>query len=289
MSSREREALQAGAGVGLRVPHVAEVIADRPPVPWFEIHAENYMAAGPAFRALERIRAAYPIAVHGVGLSLGSADGIDEQHLRRLRALIDRIDAVLVSEHLAWSRAGGTYFNHLLPLPYTEVSLARVVENVACAQEALGRVLLIENPSGYLRFRDSTIPEAEFLGELAARSGCRLLCDVNNVYVTCRNLGLDPVAYLDALPARCVDEVHLAGHSVSDADGVPILIDDHGSPVAPEVWALYARVLARWGPRPTLVEWDTALPALSVLIEEARHAATLMDSLATGERGVLAG
>jgi uncharacterized protein (UPF0276 family) len=259
-------------GIGLRAAHIADVLALRPSVGWFEVHAENYLGGGPALRTLEAIRRDYPVAVHGVGLSLGSADGLDSRHLGRLRALIDWIQPTLVSEHLSWSTLGGVYVNHLLPLPYSAESLALVVRHVDQAQAALGRRLLVENPSSYLRFRHSTMLEAEFLAELAGRTGCGLLCDVNNVYVTSHNLGLDAVSYLAALPAGAVGEIHLAGHSTSDADGQPLLIDDHGSPVSEAVWALYARALERFGPVPRLIEWDTALPPLARLLDEAATA-----------------
>jgi uncharacterized protein len=262
----------AGVGIGLRAPHVDEVIVASPPVPWLEVHAENYMGGGAARRALEAIRRRYSISLHGVGLSLGSADGLDRYHLRRLKSLVDWLDPALVSEHLAWSASGGAYLNSLLPLPYTEESLEVMCRNVDEAQAALGRRILIENPSSYLRFHHSPIPEPEFLGELARETGCGLLCDVNNVFVTARNLGLDPVAYLDALPAALVEEVHLAGHTRNDADGQIILIDDHGSPVSPEVWELYRHATARLGPVPTLIEWDTDIPRLAVLLEEAGRA-----------------
>ena len=261
------------AGIGLRSPHVDEIIATRPEVGWLEIHAENYLGGGPARRALETIRRDYPISVHGVGLSLGSADGLDERHLARVGALVERLQPALVSEHLSWSIAGGAYLNHLLPLPYTEEALALVAGHVARLQDALGRTVLVENPSSYLRFSDSPIPEPVFLGELARRTGCRLLCDVNNIYVSCRNFGLDPATWVDAMPAGVVAEIHLAGHSVNDADGQPILIDDHGSRVAEPVWDLYERLLARIGATPTLVEWDTDIPALPVLLAEAQSAA----------------
>jgi uncharacterized protein (UPF0276 family) len=264
--------MPAAAGIGLRSPHLAEVLATRPAIPWLEVHPENYLGGGPAVRALEALRRDYPISLHAVGLSLGSATGPDPRHLARVRELVQRLAPALVSEHLAWSQVGGAYLNHLLPLPYTEESLAAVCRNVDAVQDALGRPVLVENPSGYLRFRASTIPEAEFLAALAGRTGCGLLCDVNNVHVTACNLGLDPAAYLDALPAGAVGEIHLAGHSVNDADGLPILIDDHGSPVADPVWALYERALHRFGPVPSLVEWDTAVPALDVLVAEAQRA-----------------
>jgi uncharacterized protein (UPF0276 family) len=265
-------ALPNSTGIGLRSPHVAEVLATRPALSWLEVHPENYLGGGPAARALDALRQDYPVAFHAVGLSVGSADGVDRRHLDRIRQLVDRIEPALVSEHLAWSRVDGAYLNHLLPLPYTEESLAAVSCNVDLVQAVLGRRVLIENPSAYLRFAASTIPEAEFLAELARRTGCGLLCDVNNVHVTAQNLGLDAIAYLDALPAAAVGEIHLAGHSVNDVDGRPLLIDDHGSPVAPAVWRLYAHALRRFGAAPTLVEWDTDVPPLEVLAAEARRA-----------------
>jgi uncharacterized protein (UPF0276 family) len=263
------------AGIGLRSAHVAEVMATRPAIPWFEVHAENYFGGGAAVRRLEAVRRDYPIAVHGVGLSLGSADGLDERHLARLASLVQRIDPVLVSEHLSWSLSGGAYLNHLLPLPYTTETLDLVCRHVERVQAVLGRGVLIENPSSYLRFRASTIPEPAFLAELARRTGCGLLLDVNNLYVSGRNLGWDPVGYLAALPATAVGEIHLAGHTANDADGRIVLIDEHGSRVGESVWELYAAALACVGSAPTLIEWDTNLPALDVLREEARHADTL--------------
>jgi uncharacterized protein (UPF0276 family) len=273
--------MPASAGIGLRSPHVAEILATRSPVPWLEVHPENYLGGGPAVRALEAIRRDHPVSFHAVGLSVGSAGGVDRRHLARIGVLIERIQPSLVSEHLAWSQLDGAYFNDLLPLPYTEESLAVVCRNVEAVQDALGRRVLIENPSSYLRFTASTIPEVEFLGALAARTGCGLLCDVNNVFVTSANLGIDAAAYIDAFPREAVGEIHLAGHAVNDADGRTILIDDHGSRVAEVVWRLYARAVARFGPTPTLVEWDTDLPPLSVLLDEARQA----DAVAAGALG----
>jgi hypothetical protein len=241
-------------------------------VGWLEVHAENYMGGGPALRALERLRRDYPLSVHGVGLSLGGADGLDLAHLDRLARLVERLEPALVSEHLSWSVTGGAYLNHLLPLPYTEEALGVLCRHVTRAQERLGRRLLVENPSGYLRFRDSPIPEVEFLNALARRTGCGLLCDVNNVYVTCANLGGDAQAWLDALEPSAVGEIHLAGHAVNDADGRSILIDDHGSPVTDDVWRLYEHALRRYGAAPTLIEWDTDVPPLSVLLAEATKA-----------------
>jgi len=272
-----------GTGIGLRERHRAEILASRPPVPWLEAHAENFMRGGPALGALERLRRDYPVALHGVGLSLGTADGLDCGHLARLRELIARIEPCLVSEHLSWSVAGGTYLNHLLPLPYTEETLDVFAAHVDEAQDALGRQVLIENPSSYLRFRHSSIPEPEFLAELVRRTGCGLLCDVNNVFVTASNLGLDAVAYIDALPGAAIREIHLAGHSENEADGHTILIDDHGSPVAEPVWRLYAHTLRRLGPVPTLIEWDTDLPGLAVLLSEARTADRLVRTVCGDE------
>ena len=266
------QGLPARAGIGLRSPHVDEVRATRPALSWLEVHPENYLGGGPSVRALEAIRADYPLSFHAVGLSVGSAEGVDRRHLNRIKGLVDRFQPTMVSEHLAWSQAGGAYLNHLLPLPYTEESLAAVCRNVDEVQTTLGRRVLVENPSGYLRFAASTIPEPEFLSALAARTGCGLLCDVNNIHVTAENLGIDARGYLAALPSGAVEEIHLAGHSVNEAAGRPILIDDHGSPVGNAVWALYEEALRRFGPRPTLVEWDTDIPALETLMAEARRA-----------------
>ena len=278
-ANRGVESLPAGAGIGLRSPHVAEVLATRPALPWLEVHPENYLGGGPAVRALDALRRDYPVTFHAVGLSVGSAGGVDRRHLDRIRSLVDRIQPALVSEHLAWSQADGAYLNHLLPLPYTEESLAVVCRNVDEVQTVLGRRVLVENPSAYLRFTASTIPEAEFLAALAQRTGCGLLCDVNNVHVTAQNLALDPIAYLDALPVAAVGEIHLAGHSVNDVDGRSILIDDHGSPVGPAVWRLYEHAVRRFGAVPTLVEWDTDIPPLGVLVAEARQADARLEAV----------
>ena len=263
----------AGAiGVGLRAPHLAAFIADRPAIGWLEVHAENYMGGGAVPAQLDKVRRDYPLSLHGVGLSLGSAEGLDEAHLQRLKSLVERYAPCRVSEHLSWSMAGGTYLNDLLPLPYTEESLAIVARHVAQVQDVLGRKLLVENPSSYLRFRHSTIAEPDFLAELVRRTGCGLLCDVNNIYVSAANLGFDAARYLDALPAMAVGEIHLAGHAAVRRAGAALLIDDHGSAVPPPVWALYGSALRRFGAVATLVEWDKNLPALPVLLGEARKA-----------------
>ena len=263
-------------GIGLRSPHVSEIAATRPELAFLEIHAENYMAETPALERLLELRRDYPVSLHGVALSLGSAEGLDCSHLSRFKALIERIEPMLVSEHLAWSAIGGAYLNDLLPLPYTEASLDLFSRHVEEAQEALGRRLLIENPSAYLRYRHSTIPEAEFITEVSRRTSCGILCDVNNIYVSARNFGFDPIAYLDALPIEAIGEIHLAGHHT--AEDVDILIDDHGSRVAEPVWSLHAAALRRFGPVPALIEWDTRLPELEILVGEARHAQELADA-----------
>jgi uncharacterized protein len=271
--ARASAAIVTRVGIGLRSPHVAAIAALRPPLDFLEVHAENYMAeAAPLDRLLE-LRSDYPVRLHGVALSLGGAEELDRGHLGRFKSLIERLEPMLVSEHLAWSATGGVYLNDLLPLPYTEESLLLFCRHVEEAQDALGRRLLIENPSSYLRYRHSSIPEAEFLAEVARRSGCGILCDVNNIHVSAKNFGFDPLAYLGTLPAEMIGEIHLAGHHV--AEDVDILIDDHGSRVAESVWELYAEALRRLGPVPSLIEWDTDLPALEVLLDEARHAQEL--------------
>jgi uncharacterized protein (UPF0276 family) len=262
----------SSTGIGLRGPHLAAIVAAPPAVGFLEVHPENYMGGGPALGALERLRRERPISLHGVGLSLGGTDGVDQGHLARLAALVERLEPALVSEHLSWSIVEGVYLNDLLPLPYTEESLDLLALHVDQVQARLRRQILVENPSSYLSYRHSTIEEPAFLAELAARSGCGLLCDINNIHVSGRNLGFDGEAYLAALPADAIGEFHLAGHSINDIGGEEILIDDHGSEVGPPVWALYRAALRRFGPRPTLIEWDSRLPALPVLLGEAGKA-----------------
>lgn len=260
------------AGIGLRSPHLAEVGRDRPATGFLEIHAENHLGRSPARQAVDRLRESYDFSVHAVGLSLGSVDGLDEAHLGRVVELVKRLEPLLVSDHLSWSVHDGRYLNDLLPLPYTEEALEVVVRNLDRLQEALGRQVSIENPSCYLGFVQSTLTEPEFLSELVRRSGCGLLLDLNNIVVTAHNLRLDPRNWLKALPDEAITEYHLAGHAVNNCDGEPILIDDHGSRVGDEVWALFGDVLRRYGPRPTLVEWDTDIPALPALLDEAARA-----------------
>jgi uncharacterized protein (UPF0276 family) len=266
------DGLQSRAGIGLRSPHRAAVLASRPPVGFLEVHAENYLGGGAAIAELAALRRDFPISVHAVGLSLGSADGLDPRHLERVAGLVERTEPALISEHLAWSVAGGRYLNDLLPLPYTEEALDVVAGNVAKLQDRLRRRVLIENPSTYLRFTHSTIDEADFLAALVAGTGCGLLVDVNNLYVNAQNHGLDAEAWLDRLPAAAVGEVHLAGHAVNEADGARILIDDHGSAVIEPVWQLYEAAVQRFPAAPALIEWDTRIPSLDVLVAEAAEA-----------------
>ena len=274
-------ALPRRAGIGLKVRHVQDVLDHRPDIGFFEVHAENYMVdGGPLHHHLTRIRAQYPLSLHGVGLSIGGAEPPDAAHLARLDALIRRYEPAAFSEHLAWSGHGGVFFNDLLPVPYDAATLARVCDHVDRVQERLRRRLLLENPSTYLEFEASTLDEADFLSEVVRRTGCGLLLDVNNLHVSCVNHRRDARACLDALPLQAVGEGHVAGFSRDqDAAGDPLLIDSHGTPVDPAVWALYARLLARLGPAarpPTLLERDHDVPALPVLWAEARQAEALM-------------
>ena len=286
---RTRDSIPARAGVGLRFRHHREVLEARPAAAWFEVHTENYLGGGSAPACLDAIRRDYPVSLHGTGLSLGSAEGLDPAHLARVRELVERAEPGLVSEHLSFSVAAGNYLADLLPLPLTEQALGIVCRNVAQVQDHLNRRILVENPSTYLQFRHSTIPEWEFLAQVAKRTGCGILCDVNNIYVSACNHGWRASAYLAALPPEAVGEIHLAGHSLRRLDDArTLLIDDHGSRVTPEVWALYAEALARFGPVPTLIEWDTDVPPMAVLLEEAAHAAALIEEAESGNRQTLA-
>ncbi len=271
--------MPAAAGIGLRTPHVDRVLRERPRVPWFEVHSENLFAAGGSLhQAMERIRADYPLSLHGVGLSLGSADAIDTAHLARLAALVQRYQPALVSEHLCWGAVGGRHSNDLLPLPMTEEAASLAVARIGQVQDALGRELLIENISTYLRFREADYTEWDFVAEVVRRSGCGLLCDVNNIYVNSVNHGFDPHLYLRALPRDAVREIHLAGFMRKDELAVPLLIDSHSRPVDDAVWDLYAEAVERFGPVPTLIEWDQDIPELEVLLAEAARAEEVLDA-----------
>ena len=266
--------LPARSGLGLKAEHYRGILEQLPDVGFFEIHAENYMGeGGPPHRYLTAIREVYPLSLHGVGLSIGGAGPLDRQHLKRLRALNDRYQPGLFSEHLAWSSHDTGYLSDLLPLPYTEETLVRVAHHIDETQTAMGRQMLLENPASYLGFAESTWGEAEFIAETVRRTGCGLLLDVNNVFVSARNLGTNAAAYLDSYPLAHVREIHLAGHDLSrDGAGEDVLIDAHGSAVCDYVWDLYSVVIARTGALPSLIERDNNLPPLALLLDEARRA-----------------
>jgi len=261
-----------GVGIGLRAPHVAQVLATRPHVPWFEVHTENYFDEGGAARdALDAVAEHYPLSLHGVGLSLGGTDPLDRAHLAKVKRLVDRLRPALVSEHASWGSVRGRHFNDLLPLPYTRETLGHLAERVCAVQDALGRRILVENISTYYRFPESVVPEAEFLACLSIRTGCGLILDVNNVYVDACNHGLDARAFLRTLPRDAVGEMHLAGFERRGG----LLVDTHGARVDPAVWSLYEEAVARFGEVPTLVEWDTDIPDFAVLLEEAARASVI--------------
>jgi uncharacterized protein (UPF0276 family) len=263
----------------LRAQYHAEILSRLPHVGWFEAHSENYFAAGGAHRAqLLQIRQQYPISLHGVGLSLGSTDPLNREHLLSLRQLVRAVEPIFVSEHLAWGSIDGIHLNDLLPLPCTEEALRHMSARVREVQDFLGRQLLIENISSYLRYRCAEAPEWEFLSALVHDSGCGLLLDVNNVFVNAMNHGFDAHTFLHGIPASAVQEIHLAGHTVMQLDGRAIRIDTHSSHVSPEVWHLYRAAVSRFGPLPTLIEWDAELPELSVLEAEADQATSMLES-----------
>jgi uncharacterized protein (UPF0276 family) len=274
------------AGVGLRLPHLAEVVADRPPIPWFEIHPENFLANPHAAELLDEVARHYPVSMHTVGVSVGSAAGLDRLHLRRMCALAKRIDPFLISGHLAWSTHAGDYLNDLLPLPYDDESLDVIAAHIDEVQDAFGRQFLIENPSSYVGFTHSTMTEVEFLNEVALRTGCGLLCDVSNIYLSAHNMGFDPVRYIEGLPIDAISEFHLGGFTeeADDAEpGASVLIDTHAAAVSEAAWTLYAHAVRRIGVVPTLIERDNELPALSALIAEAKRADSIAAALVTEE------
>jgi len=277
--TQARHSIPAKTGIGLRFQHHEAVLEMPPAVAFMEVHTENYMGGGSPSRYLDAVRCDFPISLHGVGLSLGSAEGVDPVHLDRVRQVAERIEPALVSEHVAWSVSGGTYLADLLPLPMTEEALDVICRNVDHLQSVLERTVLVENPSTYVQFRHSTIPEWEFMAAVAARTGCGILCDINNIFVSSKNHGWDAYAYVAKLPPAVIGEIHLAGHSVRELpDGGTLRIDDHGSRVIDDVWSLYAEALRRFGPVPTLIEWDTDVPPLDVLVGEAHHADALISA-----------
>jgi uncharacterized protein (UPF0276 family) len=268
------------AGAGLKPQHALDIFDNPGAVDFLEVHAENYMGAGgPPHRLLSDVARDFPLSVHGVGLSIGGAGPLDQDHLRRLAALLRRYEPAMFSEHLAWSTHDGVFLNDLLPLPYNRRTFERVASHIDQVQDNLGVRMLLENPSTYLRFESSDVPEVEFLRAVAKRTGCGLLLDVNNVHVSAVNHGFDAGAYLDAFPLEYVGEIHLAGFAEDrDADGMPLLIDAHDSPVASQVWTLYRRVLKQTGPVPTLIEWDNDVPAFDVLAAEVGRTRTALNA-----------
>ena len=262
----------SGTGIGLRQPHYREVFEQRPALAFLEVHSENFfLEGGASMHALERARAAWPISLHGVGLSLGSADRLADEHLAKLQRLVERVEPALVSEHLCWGRIGGVHFNDLLPLPHTREALALLAGRIDRVQSTLKRQILVENLSAYVECRDSEMTETAFLAELARRTGCGLLLDLNNLYVNAINFGFAPLRRLDDLDAASIGQIHLAGHAVVD----DCLVDTHGSVVCDPVWSLYEEACRRFGPKPTLIEWDTDLPALDVLLSQAAQASAI--------------
>lgn len=280
--------LPSRAGLGLKPQHFRQILETSPDIGFFEIHAENYLVeGGPFHHYLGLIRERHPLSIHGVGLSIGAEQPLDEGHLERLAALIHRYQPESFSEHLAWSSHEEFFLNDLLPVPYDEATLARVCEHLDRVQNRLKRRMLLENPATYVEFSTSTMDEATFIAEVVRRSGCGLLLDVNNAYVSCINHGRDAAAYLDALPHEAVGEIHLAGFAEDrDGAGTRLLIDSHGTPVDEAVWTLYARVLRRTGPLPTLLERDHDVPPLEVLLAEAGQAERLLAVERSRRRGV---
>lgn len=269
--------LPARAGIGLRSAHFEAFAAGRPDVAFLEVHTENYFHdGGREAGLLDRLRRDYPVSLHGVGLALGSVEPLDRAHVARVAAAVRRFEPAEVSEHACWGRVDGLHFNDLLPLPFTGEAVLHLAARVRELQDALGRRILVENVSQYLKFRHSTLSEGAFLEAVAAESGCGVLLDVNNLYVNSVNVGFDPVATIDAIPVGTVGEIHLAGHQRRDIDGRPLLLDDHGSRVCEAVWALYDYALERFGPVPTLIEWDTNVPSFETLLAEAQRADAVM-------------
>lgn len=280
LDTRAEPTLPAAPGVGFKACHFEALLADPGPVRWIEIHAENYMGDGGRPQAmLAALAERFAVSVHGVGLSIGGEGPLDRDHLDRLQQLCALVEPAAFSEHLAWSTHDEAFLNDLLPLPYTAATLRRVCDHIDRVQEALGRRILLENPSTYLAFAETTMAETDFLAEIARRTGCGLLLDVNNVFVSAANHRSDPRVYLEEFPLAAVGEIHLGGHAEqTEAHGAPLLIDSHDAAVADPVWALYAEVIAATGPRPTLIEWDTDVPDWAVLRAEAEHAATLLET-----------
>lgn len=269
--------LPARSGLGFKPQHYADILTTTPDLGFFEVHAENYMGAGgPPHAMLSLLRQNYAISIHGVGLSIGGSGPLDQAHLARLKALCDRYEPESFSEHLAWASHGDEFLNDLLPLPYNDETLSLVCDHIDRVQEVLGRKMLLENPATYVQFEQSVIAETDFLAQIVKRTGCGLLLDVNNVFVSCTNHRADPRAYLAAFPMQAVGEIHLGGHSEEELADGPLLIDAHGAAIADPVWALYGEVISRVGPLPTLVEWDNDVPDFATLYAEAQRAESVL-------------
>lgn len=285
-----RHSLPAQAGIGLRVQHFHEVLFNPPDVAWLEVHSENFFArGGESRRVLDAVAERYPISLHGVGLSLGSSDSLNQSHLQKLKALADRIQPAAISEHLCWSSIGGRYLNDLLPLPYSEEALVTICKKIASAQDFLGRRLMIENVSSYVRFAGESMTEWDFIAEVAGRTDCDILLDVNNIYVSAINHGFAVSDYFNAIPGARIGEIHLAGYEVDraaadESSAEDFLVDTHSRPVSAPVWALYAEALERFGAKPTLIEWDTDIPPLAMLLAEASKAQALLDAQSVARR-----
>ena len=272
-------------GVGLRLAHLAEMVATRPLTGWLEIHPENFLANPHAAELITELSASYPISLHTVGISVGSASGVGRLHLKRIRAFADKIHPLLVSGHLAWSTYGNEYLNDLLPLPFNDETLRVVTAHVDEVQDALGRSYLIENPASYVGFRSSTIPETEFLSEIVHRTGCQLLCDVSNVMVSAHNMGFDAYQYIDDFPAAAIQEIHLGGYTPEEDEATPgndLWIDTHAAAIAEPSWDLYAYALRRFGPKPTLIEWDNEIPPIGTLLGQADYARKIAQGVTKG-------
>lgn len=276
----QHKSIPVQAGIGLRTPHFHDIITTRPDIGWFEVHPENYFGkGGKHFYYLEQIRQDYPLSLHGVGLALGSTDELSLEHLSKIKNLIDRFQPDLISEHLCWSKIDNIHLNDLLPLPLTSESLKVMSQHIHQTQDFLGKQILIENISSYLQFAHSTIPEPEFLTELSQRTGCGILLDINNLFVNSYNHGWDALQYIQKIPPLIVKEIHLAGHTKNTYEKGSLLIDTHNHPVAEEVWELYRQSLSHFGKKPTLIEWDSDIPDLSILLKEAKHADTILESM----------
>ena len=282
MSSRT----PTGAGIGLRLPHIAEIVATRPRVGWLEVHPENFLANPHAMELLQELSSDYPISVHTVGVSIGSASGIDRNHLQRIRRLVDQVDPFLVSGHLAWSTHHNEYLNDLLPLPFNREALNLVSGHVREVQDTLGRQYLVENPSSYVGFRASTMTEGEFLGELVHQTGCALLCDVSNVFLSAHNMSYDARGYIDSLPGHAIGEFHLGGFTPQDDESGPgyeVWVDTHAAPVVDGAWELFGYAIGRFGVRPSLIEWDNEIPPLAMLLQQAARADEITAEISLAE------